>query len=122
MAAVNYTPNKVSKKTKNIIAVLIIFWIVSFLLTFSKVADFMAQGLGKLGIETDGAQVKAVAQILTFTATAAMFFWASSLLAPVPFVGIGLAVIGACFLVAAAITSWNVFRPKSDPKIEEPLG
>lgn len=115
-----YSTNTLKRRQKNFLAVLIVFWLVAFLLTFEKVAEIVSDGLAKIGINVSAEMLRNTAVALTFGATGAILMQAAATFSLVPFVGVGLAVVGGAFLVAAAITSYNIFG-KSDTKINEPL-
>lgn len=111
----------VKRRSQQFIAVLVVIWLIAFLLTFQKVAEAVSKGLAKMGINVPADKIRNTAVAITFGATGSLLIQAAITFSAVPFFGIGLAVVGAGFLIAGAITSYNIFKKDDQPKITEPL-
>lgn len=117
----NYNLKKLASPRRAILSVLIVFTLVAFLLTFEKGAKIMVKGLSMVGINTTVQDVQDAASGLLLIGAGLSLMYVAASFAAVPFVGVGLVILGAAFMALGAWRFYSKYKRNKDLKDSQVL-
>jgi hypothetical protein len=110
-----YPVSNLKETKRRWISFVIVFAVIAFLMTFDVIAKAVSKGLNQIGIKASYQDVQDVAVILSVTAVATIVLMTASAFAAVPFVGVGLALIGIGLLAFAGYRAVKMAQRNTRP-------